>query len=139
MPNDAKLGLIVGVGVVIAVAVVFFRKDQESLPVPSGEATPASVNRPGPSPLGPSRGLYRPVKARTAAQTEDSQVVDAARRHTVQEGETLFSVAQKYFGDKEKFLDIYRANRDVLQSPDPLTPGTELVIPALAGSDGGIP
>ena len=27
MPNDAKLGLVVGVGLVITVAVVFFRKD----------------------------------------------------------------------------------------------------------------
>jgi hypothetical protein len=27
MPNDAKLGLVVGVGLVLLIAVVFFRKD----------------------------------------------------------------------------------------------------------------
>ncbi len=27
MPNDAKLGLVVGIGVVIAIAVVYYRKD----------------------------------------------------------------------------------------------------------------
>ena len=30
MPNDAKLGLVVGVGLVLAVAVVFFRKESPS-------------------------------------------------------------------------------------------------------------
>ena len=37
MPNDAKLGLIVGVGLVIGVAVVFFRKDDSE-----GALSPAS-------------------------------------------------------------------------------------------------
>ena len=30
MPNDAKLGLVVGVGLVIAVAVLFFRKEPQT-------------------------------------------------------------------------------------------------------------
>ncbi len=37
MPNDAKLGLVVGVGLVITVAVVFFRKDQMDLPSPAAD------------------------------------------------------------------------------------------------------
>jgi hypothetical protein len=32
MPNDAKLGLVVGLGVVIATSVVFFRKDVAAAP-----------------------------------------------------------------------------------------------------------
>ena len=47
MPNDAKLGLIVGVGLVIGVAVVFFRKDLGP-PQGPGEAplaTPLSATR----------------------------------------------------------------------------------------------
>jgi hypothetical protein len=32
MPNDAKLGLVVGVGLVIAVAVIFFRKEAPAGP-----------------------------------------------------------------------------------------------------------
>jgi hypothetical protein len=34
MPNDAKLGLVVGVGVVIAVAVLFFRQEQPATAKP---------------------------------------------------------------------------------------------------------
>lgn len=38
MPNDAKFGLVVGVGLVIAVAIVFFRKEA---PSPPAEAIPS--------------------------------------------------------------------------------------------------
>jgi hypothetical protein len=40
MPNDAKFGLVVGVGLVIAIAIVFFRKEAPSPPV---EAVPVST------------------------------------------------------------------------------------------------
>ena len=39
MPTDAKLGLLVGVGVVLAVAVVFFQKE----PAPPAATIPAPV------------------------------------------------------------------------------------------------
>jgi hypothetical protein len=38
MPNDAKLGLLCGVGVVIAISVVFFRNEGSSAS-PAGNAT----------------------------------------------------------------------------------------------------
>ncbi len=54
MSNDAKLGLVAGMGLVIAVAVVFFRKDALSLHVDSMNkpisaavaATPAGIETP---------------------------------------------------------------------------------------------
>ena len=49
MPNDAKLGLVVGVGLVIAVAVLFFRKDTP-YGTPSGDPAPAGIVRPFPLP-----------------------------------------------------------------------------------------
>ena len=51
MPNDAKLGLLVGVGLTIAVAVVFFSKE------PAAEArTPAKAK---PTATTPAPGLER--------------------------------------------------------------------------------
>jgi hypothetical protein len=40
MPTDAKCGLLVGVGLVIAAAILFFQKDPEAPPlaIPSAEA-----------------------------------------------------------------------------------------------------
>jgi nucleoid-associated protein YgaU len=52
-----------------------------------------------------------------------------SRRHLVKEGDTLFSLAELYYGDKEKSLAIYQANQEVLKTPERLTPGTILLIP----------
>jgi nucleoid-associated protein YgaU len=118
MPNDAKLGLIVGLGIVIVVAVVFFHKEPGTTGL--NEAPPAAVGDPA-----------RPVKARPTSLAKEAGEEPEVRRHTVKDGDTLFSVAQEYYGDKERFLAIYQANRAALKSPDQLTPGTVLVIPDL--------
>ena len=54
----------------------------------------------------------------------------AARHHTVAKGDTLFSLALKYYGNRSKWRDIFAANRDLLQSEkSPLKIGMELKIP----------
>ncbi len=52
MPNDAKLGLVVGVCVVLLIAVVFFRKDPAGLTAaaPGGPAPSAQVRPPTAAP-----------------------------------------------------------------------------------------
>jgi nucleoid-associated protein YgaU len=130
MPNDVKLGLVIGVGLVIAVAVIFFRKDSSAaaLPPDGAAAIPPGSAPQGPPPPQPSHAArFRPV-------SEPEQAIAAApavRRHTVREGETLFGLARRYYGDGDRFAELYRANRGVLKTPDDLRPGTELVIPDL--------
>ena len=68
--------------------------------------------------------------ARTAAAGETTA---ATRTHVVQPGETLSGLAGKYLGSTAKFREIYDANRDVLRSPDSLTAGLTLKIPAKSG------
>ena len=48
MPTDAKCGLLVGVGLVLAVAVLFFQKDPApgDVPVPVPTPSPAAAVRP---------------------------------------------------------------------------------------------
>jgi LysM repeat protein len=53
----------------------------------------------------------------------------AGRRHTVTKGDTLFSLAQKYYGNRAKWRDLYAANRDVLPNEAALKPGMQLKIP----------
>jgi nucleoid-associated protein YgaU len=50
--------------------------------------------------------------------------------HVVQEGETLYKIAQRYLGNGTRYMDIYRANRDRLRTPDDLRAGITLAIPA---------
>lgn len=51
MPNDAKLGLVVGVGIVLSVAVTFFRKPAPAQPPDpvAAAVTAAAVSRPVPA------------------------------------------------------------------------------------------
>jgi hypothetical protein len=67
MPNDAKFGLVLGVGVVVAVAVIFFRKESAASPPLAREATAASVSAPKAPPEG-GGSLLRPVRAKPTVQ-----------------------------------------------------------------------
>jgi len=51
------------------------------------------------------------------------------RRHTISKGDTLFSLAQRYYGNRSRWRDIYAANRDVMKSEGDLRIGMELKIP----------
>ena len=54
-----------------------------------------------------------------------------ARRHTVQSGETLWRIANQHYGDGSHYMKIFEANRDLLEDPDHVEPGQELLIPEL--------
>lgn len=59
MPNDAKLGLIAGLGVVVLIAAVFFRKD------------PSSAGTSGPSPL-PQSSPVSPARSNPPVSNENT-------------------------------------------------------------------
>jgi nucleoid-associated protein YgaU len=124
MPNDAKLGLVVGVALVIAVALVFFRKDGGSrlavMDAPAPTAATVPEVPPATVPRDPAAGL--PVN-----QVSRQRIV--AREHVIQPGDTLFSIARQHYGNADRFDEIYRANREALQSPDNLPAGLTLKIP----------
>jgi nucleoid-associated protein YgaU len=129
MPNDAKMGMIIGIGLVIASAVMFFRKEAASQTA-AEQPTPATATRAEPMTVSSAptlRSSSRVVRAKTAIRTEKD--VLSGQRHTVTAGETLFSLARRYYQDESKFVDIYRVNQGVLNTPDPLTPGMVLIIP----------
>ncbi|MBM3249559.1 MAG: LysM peptidoglycan-binding domain-containing protein [Candidatus Omnitrophica bacterium] len=60
----------------------------------------------------------------------------AFERYTVQKGDTLQKISQKFFGTTKKWTKIYEANRDVLKSPDKVYPGMTLNIPVSAKPEG---
>jgi hypothetical protein len=66
MPNDAKFGLIAGLAIVIAIAVVYLRGQPSIAPGHTREPA-ASVH---PSLSGPA-GPNRPVKGKTTSQGND--------------------------------------------------------------------
>jgi len=85
---------------------------------------------PGPAARNAPESAVRPApNSRTAAGAAASQP-PAGKRHTVQRGDTLSSLARQYYGDSAKRHDIYNANRDILKSEnETLRLGMELRIP----------
>ncbi|MBW8781867.1 MAG: LysM peptidoglycan-binding domain-containing protein [Verrucomicrobia bacterium] len=103
---------------------------------PAGPLAPAPVPVAPPArpqPTAPTVSLNRPSVATPppAAPRPAAPVVSAnARRHTIAKGDTLFSLAQRYYGNRSRWRDIYAANRDQLSSENtPLRIGMELKIP----------
>jgi nucleoid-associated protein YgaU len=51
------------------------------------------------------------------------------QRHTVKRGETLASIADKFYGDRSAWMVIYKANKSAIPNKDRLLIGTVLTIP----------
>ena len=49
--------------------------------------------------------------------------------YTVQPGDTLSGIAEKFFGNASEYTSIFNVNRDQLSDPDKIKPGQVLKIP----------
>jgi nucleoid-associated protein YgaU len=131
MPRDARLGLVIGVGLVLVVAV--FVRPNEGFPRAAQAAT-GNVRTPTTSTIAQETTAAEPSAVPGAASAAPP------RSHTVQEGETLVSLAVRYYGDANRALFLFHANQDRLRAPDHVPIGVVLYIPELpaelaAGSD----
>ena len=77
----------------------------------------------------PPPAVQRPSTPGTTRAVPTKPTAPSGRRHTVVKGDTLFSLAQKYYGNRSKWRAILEANRDVLPSQDSLRLGMDLKIP----------
>ena len=111
MPNDAKLGLVVGVGLVIAVGVIFYRKDAPATGTAAIDKAPSIQ----------SAGQAAP-KGETPAKST------SVRRHIFQAGDSLSALAKQYLGDESKIAAIRDLNPALASQGEPAI-GTVLLIP----------
>jgi nucleoid-associated protein YgaU len=132
MQRDLKIGMVLGV--VLVVAAAFWLAMRPSLSVrsrmlqsqePQDESarqpTSEQTLRPELSPAGPN--LYDSsltVKSRPA-------FADNQKIHTVLEGQTLSDISRIYYGSPNKWQKILEANQ--LKNPNKIKPGDRLIIP----------
>ncbi|MEE9913885.1 MAG: LysM peptidoglycan-binding domain-containing protein [Deltaproteobacteria bacterium] len=54
---------------------------------------------------------------------------DAKQYHEVKKGDTLWKIAEKYYGDGSLYKKIFEANQNILKNPDLIKIGQKLHIP----------
>ena len=90
-----------------------------------------------------SAGTPAPVRAPTlensggveGVEVRVVQQVDTARDalfYTVQEGDSLGAIAQRFYGNASLYLEIFEANRQTLSSPDRIRIGQRLRLPEVS-------
>ena len=61
--------------------------------------------------------------------TEPRNITPAGKTYTVVQGDSLSKIAKREYGDASKWRQIYQANKDVIDNPDLIEPGQNLIIP----------
>jgi tetratricopeptide (TPR) repeat protein len=96
---------------------------------PAADAGPAPVIRRQPAP-GPSAirvpGASAPPAGTAGAASPPAGTM---RTHVVAPGDTLYKIAQRYYGNGARWPEILQANRELLKGQNAVRPGMELRIP----------
>ena len=72
--------------------------------------------------------VHRPITPRQQP-VEQPRVEQPVRQHIVVDGDTLENLAARFLGERERYLEIFEINQDVLAAPRPLPLGIKLKIP----------
>jgi nucleoid-associated protein YgaU len=73
--------------------------------------------------------IQAPSAAAAAAASAGGPSSSAARTYTVQAGDSLSKISKQFYGDANKYMKIFEANKDKLTDPNKVNVGTELLIP----------
>jgi nucleoid-associated protein YgaU len=65
----------------------------------------------------------------TADITVDASLKVPETMYTVAAGDSLSKIAKQFYGDANKYMKIFDANKDQLKNPDLIKPGQTLRIP----------
>jgi nucleoid-associated protein YgaU len=159
MQNDIKIGIIVGIVVVVAAAVLFVSRGKDN-EAPGPDITPPpdieqpAVPVPTPEPVIVEPKLQPKPEVPTTTTTEKPEIVVTPpqteikeplvspppvvipepevlkpRYHTVAQGDSLYTIAEQYYGHGKFSNAIFEANRTIIKDPDKLQAGWKLRIP----------
>jgi nucleoid-associated protein YgaU len=67
--------------------------------------------------------------AAAAAAAAGASSAPAPRTYTVQPGDNLSKISKQFYGDANKYMKIFEANKDKLSDPDKIKAGMDLLIP----------
>ncbi len=62
-------------------------------------------------------------------ESRGSEQDDVTQYHQVKKGDTLWKIAEHYYGDGSLYTKIFEVNRDILNDPNAIKVGQKLRIP----------
>lgn len=81
-----------------------------------------------------NRGYIGGYQSKESAPVYLPKVTSSAavsmQKYTVQKGDTLQKISQKFYGTSKKWHKIFKANEGVLKGPDKIYPGQVIDVPA---------
>ncbi|MBT9548667.1 MAG: LysM peptidoglycan-binding domain-containing protein [Candidatus Sericytochromatia bacterium] len=102
-------------------------------PTPSPTHTSPAPNAPSQPPTNSSQPNLSTVQSSpqgsALAQLSFEPPTPQPSTHTVKRGESLSSIANKYFGNANLYMELYKVNRDILSHPNALHTGMTLKLP----------
>lgn len=110
--NQSRLSLILGALIVLVVGILVFNYFNKNK-----------------SDLGPAQ--------QTEQKSEDVSPEKLPGKYTIKEGDTLFSIAEKYYQDGYKYVEISKANN--MNNPDMIEVGQTIEIPKLEAKEEVLP
>ena len=146
MPKDLKIGLLLGMVAIAAVAMFLATRqdlsiEKRMLQARNTEAVPQPIEvveqprfvtalpkKPVAKPTLPPADIQTPQTkpSPTPAKPDETKT---KRFHVVAKGETLSGIAYKYYGSAGKWQKIYNANSNIIKDANRLTTGAKLTIP----------
>ncbi len=102
----------------------------EESPITRAPIAPDPQQAPAKSNRSIIESLSKPNPSSQSATQSGAPTSLGGKKHTVGPGDTMYVLAQRYYGNRSRWREIYQANRDQLKSEtDKLRIGMELKIP----------
>ncbi len=137
MQKDVKLGLVIGVLFLALIVVLYIHRERAIMPPGVAEFTPMDIETirrgfgdevdAGREAAVPGSDATVPDEGETAVPPQESET----QTYVVRKNDSLWKIAQRFYGDGTKLSIILEANRAAIKNPDRLTVGQTLVIPPL--------
>lgn len=74
--------------------------------------------------------IEKPVVSEPAAEPKVNKTNNEVAYHTVVSGDCLWNIAKSYLGTGTRYMEIYNLNKDTIKSPDSISIGQKLILPA---------
>ncbi|MBC7543387.1 MAG: LysM peptidoglycan-binding domain-containing protein [Candidatus Sericytochromatia bacterium] len=91
---------------------------------------PATTQQQAPVKALPTTNKPTKLAAPMAQAAQTPRTADSARTYRVRKGDTLWDIAEAQMGSGHRWLSIYQLNKGTLSSPQQISPGQTLQIPA---------